>query len=181
MRTQRIIAMAAGMALLGVSACDTGPNNPTGGVPAPQALSKKGGEGSGRVGGDDCVQYTTATGCTRTQGYWKNHANWPCPYTPDGYICGKSKVTLLEGLTTPPKGNPYWILAQQYVPALLNKTSNLGNISPEIQALIDEARLFFLRRLPNDPIDDALRARVLEIARILDEFNNGQRGLLHCG
>lgn len=181
MKIQRIIAMAAGALLLGVSACDTGPNTPGGGVPAPQVLNKKGVEGNGKVGGNECVQYTTATGCTRTQGYWKNHANWPCPYTPDGYICGKTKITLFEGLTTPPDGNPYWILAQQYVPALLNKTSNLGNIPPEIQALIDEARLFFLGRDPDSPLDDALRARVLEIARLLDEFNNGLGGLPHCG
>ena len=181
MKLQRFLSMAAGVILLGVSACENVPNQPGGGVPAPQALGKGGTEGNGRVGGRTCLNYTVATGCARTQGYWKNHNNWPCPFVPDGYICGRTRITLFEGLTTEPNGNPYWILAQQYVPALLNKSANLGNISAETQALIDEARLFFLGRDPNAPIDAALRARVLEIARILDEFNNGLRELPSCG
>lgn len=127
-----------------------------------------------------CVSYTVATGCTRTQGYWRNHSDWPCPYTPGAPICQKTQVTFWEGLNTSPGGNAYWILAQQYVPALLNKSSNIGNIPAEIQAIIDEAQLFFRGRFPDAPMTDAERARAIEMARILDEFNNGLRGLPHC-
>ena len=112
------------------------------------------------------------TGCTLTQGYWKNHPNWPAPYSPNAlfFNSGKSWMTILG---TPPKGgNAYIILAHQYIAATLNIASG-ASMPDDVKAAYDAATTYFQTGVGSDPIG---------WATILDNYNNGLAagGPAHC-
>lgn len=108
-----------------------------------------------------------------TQGYWKNHPDWPSP--PCGVDYGKffsSGQTWLEVLQTPPKGgNAYYILAHQYIAAKLNVCN--GCWAP---CGICTAEELFNKYTPADigglKGNDPLRQQFLELAAYLDDYNN---------
>lgn len=111
-------------------------------------------------------------GCTLTQGYWKNHTNWPTGYSPNAlfFSSGKSWLTILG---TPPKGgNAYIILAHQYIAATLNIASG-ASMPADVQAAYDAATKYFQTGVGSDPIG---------WSNTLDNYNNGLAagGPNHC-
>lgn len=109
-------------------------------------------------------------GCTLTQGYWKNHGNWPIEAGAE--MCGQ---TWLEILKTPPKGDAWYILAHQWIAAKLNVAS--GAVPPlEVADAIAQAGVY----LQDCEISKAEKADALALSGLLDDFNNGNAGPAHC-
>lgn len=112
------------------------------------------------------------SGCTLTQGYWKNHSNWPSPYSPNAlfFSSGKTWMTILG--TAPKGGNAYLILAHQYIAATLNIASG-ASMPDDVKAAYDAATTYFQTGVGSDPIG---------WATILDNYNNGLAagGPAHC-
>lgn len=129
-------------------------------------------------------------GCTRTQGYWKTHSIYgPAPYDDTWAAIGEDTGFFLSGqsyyevMWTAPKGNAYYQLAHQYIAAVLNIEA--GATAPdEVVDAIAEAELLFGVWTPaqigalrgNAP----LRKDFLELAELLDDYNNGLIGPGHC-
>jgi hypothetical protein len=119
-------------------------------------------------------------GCTLTQGYWKNHSdresghrNIAWPIDEDTDLCG---TTWLDNLGIAPQGNAFYILSHQYIAASLNVAA--GAVAPpDVSAALDEAESL----MADCQITDAERARAVELAGVLDDFNNGRTGPGHCG
>ncbi len=122
-------------------------------------------------------------GCTLTQGYWKNHHDgagrdgssrdraWPIDEDTD--LCGR---TWLATLDVAPRGDAFFILAHQYIAASLNVAA--GAAAPaDVSGALDEAAGL----LEDCAVADAERARAVELAALLDDFNNGAIGPGHCG
>jgi hypothetical protein len=117
-----------------------------------------------------------------TQGYWKNHPeDWPAPfenlrdlvkYEDNFFYSGQDWMTVLQ--TSPKGGNAYYILAHQYIAAVLNMYN--GNWASYEQ--IDEAGALFAEYTPADigklKGNDPLRKRSVELAEYLDDYNNGR-------
>ena len=121
-------------------------------------------------------------GCTLTQGYWKNHDAWPEGYDPDDYFFS-SNQSWLEVLQTPPaRGNAYYILAHQYIAAVLNQAANSGGMLPaEVEEALKWAENFFWTYGPTAPLTRDVRSQAIWYAGILDDFNNGEfEGWPHC-
>ncbi|WP_299819481.1 hypothetical protein [uncultured Pontibacter sp.] len=120
------------------------------------------------------------TGCTRTQGYWKNHANgkkadpaWGNLANTTFYTSGQ---TYLKVLNTPPKGgNEYYILAHQYIAAKLNMTAG-ASMPANVKTAFDKATAYFT----NPSASTASRGTIISWADILDKYNNGKMGVSHC-
>ena len=111
-------------------------------------------------------------GCTYTQGYWKNHPSaWPAGYSPNATFFSSGK-TWLEVLWTPPRGDEYYILAHQYIAAVLN-VANGATAPDSVQAAIDAATAYFQGA-------SASRDQVLAWADTLAQFNEGYLGPGHC-
>lgn len=117
-------------------------------------------------------------GCTLTQGFWKTHPEaWPVemmivggdPYTKD---------QLIGLLKTPPRGDATYILAKQLIAAQLNVMS--GADSAVLGTLLADAEAWLTEQgLGSWPRGEA-RAAGTDMARQLDEFNNGLSGVPHC-
>lgn len=134
------------------------------------------------------------TGCTFTQGYWKNHTKYSSAKRDDTWdkigATGEdtpffmSGSTYIEVMKTAPKGgNAYFILAHQYIAAKLNTLK--GAYAPEeVLDAMAEAEAIFNAYTPaqigalkgNDP----LRQEMIEYATLLDRYNNGIIGPGHC-
>ena len=138
-------------------------------------------------------------GCTLTQRYWKTHSKYgPAPYDA-GWISSAygedmadwdyrgSGYTFYQVLNSPPKGgNAWFILAAQHIATQL--TWDSGRVSFLPGGVYDawfEAETLLATYSPdaigalkgNDPV----RKRFLELAGILDNFNNGNvPGYPHC-
>jgi hypothetical protein len=133
-------------------------------------------------------------GCVLTQGYWKNHADpekqydeaWDSVGGPEALFFDTGS-TWLEVLNTPPAGgNAYYILAHQYIAAILNgfngaDTSYVFEELAQAEALLDYYDDYGIT-IPEDGMEfsDNDRALAIEIAYILDEFNNGYGGVPSC-
>jgi hypothetical protein len=112
-------------------------------------------------------------GCTYTQGYWKNHPSaWPAGYSPNATFFS-SEQTWLDVLWTPPRGDEYYILAHQYIAAVLN-VANGATAPDSVQAAIDAATAYF------QGTSSASRDEVLAWANTLAQFNEGYLGPGHC-
>ena len=112
-------------------------------------------------------------GCTYTQGYWKTHSeNWPAGYDPKAPFFSFGK-TWLQVLWTPPKGNADYILAHQYIAAVLN-VANGATAPDSVQAAIAAATAYF------EGPTSASRDQVLAWAHTLAQFNEGYIGPGHC-
>lgn len=129
-------------------------------------------------------------GCTRTQGYWKTHSIYgPAPYDDTWAAIGEDTAFFLSGqsyyevMWTAPKGNAYYNLAHQYIAAVLNVEA--GATAPdEVIDAIAEAELLFAAWTPAQigalRGNAALRQDFLELAELLDDYNNGLIGPGHC-
>jgi hypothetical protein len=121
-------------------------------------------------------------GCTRTQGYWKTHIEgkkfddtWNSVGGPGAtFLHG---VSYISALSTPPKGDGWYILAKQYVAAILNQAAG-ANTSSITQTLADALALL----TANAPgtLTDAENAQAVALAGTLDDYNNGDIGPGHC-
>jgi hypothetical protein len=125
-------------------------------------------------------------GCTRTQGYWKNHpGDWdevgdgkPFLTTTTFYNSGLSYLTILQ--TPPAGGNAYLQLAHQFIAASLNLNGAASGIA-SVDAAIAGAHAYFTGApagIPNP--SGALRSQLQAWATTLDNFNNGIIGPGHC-
>ena len=134
-------------------------------------------------------------GCTLSQGYWKTHSpHGPAPedetgawgeegYDPDDYFyySGESWYDLFW---TAPRGNAYILLAKQYMAARLNIAA--GADYGDVEDALGEAKAFFYNAehtldyvaglRGNNPV----RANLLALAEVLDDYNNGIIGPGKC-
>ncbi len=132
--------------------------------------------------------------CTLTQGYWKTHSSFgPAPLDEtwagmENDLFLGSGQTWYEVFWTPPQGgNAWYILAHQYMAAVLNGMggADTGVVAAELAealALLEEydadgpstnGRNLIPRRS-----DD--RSRAIELAGILGSYNEGELGVPHC-
>ena len=122
--------------------------------------------------------YIPSEGCTYTIGYWKNHPyDWPVE---DLSIYTGHEAMLI--LWTPPKkGNAYLILAHQYIAAELNALN--GTSVPDVvnTAWLDAQEILLQYKdegtIPKKSED---RDLAIDLASILDDYNNGLIGPGHC-
>ena len=82
-------------------------------------------------------------------------------------------------LKTPPKGNAYYILAHQYIAAVLNGASGAG-APANVQAAINGAAAYFGANGPSPAPSGALRTQLINWSDLLDDYNNGLVGPGHC-
>lgn len=150
---------------------------------------------TGTVGEDSWTVLITVPcegGCTLTPGYWKTHSeHGPAPYDdtwamlPNGAdtIFFLSEQTYHEVLwTSPRRGNAYYILAHQYIAAELN-VLNGAVIPGDVLDAWNEATGLFETYTPHDigsRQNREVRARFIELASMLDDYNNGVTGPGHC-
>lgn len=140
-------------------------------------LTDDGDDGDDDGDDDDC-----GDGCTLTQGYWKNHSahadnpsqNIPWPISEETPLCGETWYNIIN---TPPSGGNAWlILAHQWIAAELNAAS--GASIDDLGDALDDAGDLLAENcggLSGDLGDEAL-----ELASLLDDYNNGVIGPGHC-
>jgi hypothetical protein len=117
-------------------------------------------------------------GCTYTQGWYKNPKHvWPGPTTRGTAFDGGASYESV--LNTPPKGNVYYILAHQYIAALLNIEG--GASSSDITQELSDAADYFADATVASPLPAGwTKEEVTALAAALDDFNNGVTGPGHC-
>ncbi len=133
------------------------------------------------------------SGCTLTPGYWKTHSQaGPAPYDDTWAQVGPAQEatpfflsgqTYYQVLWTAPTGNAYYILAHAYIAATLN-TLNGASTPPEVVSAWNEATALFSTYTPaqigEQKGGQQPRKRFLELAGLLDMYNNGLIGPGHC-
>lgn len=129
-----------------------------------------------------------ATGCTLTQGYWKTHSQaGPAPYDDAWKALGSdeektvfygSGKTWLQVFQTPPQGNAYYILADQYMAAKLNILNDAA-ASTEVQQAVAAAETLFAS-VPGTTLTREQATQAKQLATLLDNYNNGLSGTAHC-
>jgi hypothetical protein len=128
-------------------------------------------------------------GCTYTQGYWKTHSKYgPAPYDdgwerlePDGEdtIFFLNRQSWYEVFWTAPAGNAYYILAHQYMAAVLNVLNGASPIGI-VPTLADAEGLFNTYTPDQVAGNPSLHGEFVDLAEILDDYNNGLIGPGHC-
>ncbi|MFC1789775.1 hypothetical protein ACFLYY_02230 [Patescibacteria group bacterium] len=134
-------------------------------------------------------------GCTLTQGYWKTHSKYgPAPHDEDWSGIGEDALFFQSGtgyygvLWTPPKkGNAYYILAHQYIAAVLNgfKVHPLY-VPTEVTDAMSDAEVLFNTYSPTEvegmkgKNGKETRNEFIELAGILGGYNEGLIGPGHC-
>lgn len=105
------------------------------------------------------------TGCTRSQGYWKNHhEEWPLPPATTA-TCGLLWVDILD---TPAMGNAWFTLAYQAIAAQLNPS---GLLTPAEATALADATALLDARCTSIPMGDPDRAEALALKDVLEAFN----------
>lgn len=124
------------------------------------------------------VPGTTTSGCTYTQGYYKNKGASLLP-TGTFYASGQ---TYLAVLNTPPKGgNAYYILAHQFIAATLNAKS--ASVPTNVQTALTESAAYFATAgiAPATPYTATFtKDRLTAWADLLTRYNEGLVGPGHC-
>lgn len=132
-------------------------------------------------------------GCTYTQGYWKNHA-WPVhpafpPSTLETWEADNgwsefewkffdTNTEWKAMLSVQPRGDAYYILAHQYIAAILNQ-QNGAYVPQEVRETLVKAYEYFSKSAAERA--SVSRNDLTTWAGILDRYNNGQLGVPHCG
>lgn len=132
-----------------------------------------------------------AGGCTLTPGYWKNHSELgPARYDDTWAQLANGAATpfFLSGqtyhqvLNTPVAGNSYYILARAYIAAQLNRLN--GSDFSAATSAFNEATTLFNTYAPRATAftskSSPIRARAVQLAHTLDDYNNGLIGPGHC-
>lgn len=128
-------------------------------------------------------------GCTLTRGYWQTHSEYgPAPYDDTWAMLADGADTLFflseasyyQVIWTSPEGNPYEILASQYIAAELNMLNN-ADFTDAAQAF-NEATNLFNQYTPEEvaQMDNSDKGVFIDLAAILDEYNNGLIGPGAC-
>ncbi len=131
---------------------------------------------------DSCTP-PTSSGCTYTQGYWKNHRSaWPTSSLDLGGVT-YDQTELIRLLKTAPRGDESLILAHQLIAAKLNVGGPASD--PDVGALIAAADAWLADNADADgrlPFGggSATRSTAILLASQLDAFNNGVTGPGHC-
>lgn len=111
-------------------------------------------------------------GCVRTQGYWGNKPGvvWPKGYSRDAQFF-RSGLTWQEVLDSPVRGDAYFILAHQYIAAVLN--IGAGASAPNsLRSIVLAAGTWFATATPGTCVKGACQLQ-RSWASVLDEYNNG--------
>lgn len=129
-------------------------------------------------------------GCVYSQWYWKTHSlYWPANKSGSGRAVGSgenaifflSNQTRYQVLNQAPKwGNVYYILAHQYIAAELNRLS-WASVPSEVQTALTWAKNFFLSKTPTSAFTNTEKTQATSYASLLDQYNNGLIGPMHCG
>ena len=130
-------------------------------------------------------------GCTLTPGYWKTHSSFgPAPYddtwaqigeNASFFYSGKSYYDVLW--TSSAGGNAYYILARAYIAAELNELN--GASVPDDVATAFAAATALFDNPAHTPayvggLKGSARATWVNLAYVLDRYNNGLYGPMHC-
>jgi hypothetical protein len=118
-------------------------------------------------------------GCTFGVGYWKRQPDaWPARFDPNAIFHDTGK-SWIDVLTSPPRGDVFYILAHQFIAAGLN----LAQLRPELRPeeigtpwTIVERDFFTVGAHSN-----FTRAEFIELALLFESFNEGKRGVAACG
>src|SRR5258708_3085307 len=90
----------------------------------------------------------TTSQCTYSQGYWANKPGvvWPSPYDPDAlfYMSGQTWKTVANS----PGQTGYYILAVQYIGAVLN-AANGAPVPSGVQDILNQADAWFTANAPS--------------------------------
>jgi hypothetical protein len=119
----------------------------------------------------------TETGCTYTLGWWKNKgAADAAAFDFDGGTNNGLSV-----LNTAPRGNPYIILAHQYIAASLN-SANGATLTGSALTAYNSATDYFAVASVSTPLAGGTytKTQITDIAAVLDDYNNGLIGPGHC-
>jgi hypothetical protein len=115
--------------------------------------------------------------CTYTQGFWKNHTDWPVA----SLVLGGVTYTQAEAtaiLRTPPRGDATYILIHQVIAAMLNVAN--GADASSVSATLAEADAWLTASPLGSKPSGVARERGIALASVLDDFNNGTIGPGHC-
>ncbi|MES1240419.1 MAG: hypothetical protein ABUT39_02265 [Acidobacteriota bacterium] len=147
--------------------------------------------------GDDTwtvlVHVVCNNGCTLTPGYWKTHSRrGPAPYDDAWALLGAAQEntafflsgkTYYQVLWQAPQGNAYYILAHAWIATTLNGL-NGATMPPEVLQGWQEATTLLQGWTPAQigaqKGSQQPRKRFLELAGLLDMYNNGLLGPGHC-
>jgi hypothetical protein len=149
-----------------------------------QNLNHQGeGAGAGGASGADAA----SSGCTYTQGFWKNHPSaWPVTSLTIGGV-SYSEQQLLDLFNTAPMGDASLILGHQLIAALLN-TANVAVPSASVQKAIDDAQAWMVANQGSNAwlpfgvsSGSAAGQQATALTQTLDDFNSGLAGTPHCG
>jgi hypothetical protein len=143
------------------------------------------------------VSVPCPTGCTLTQGYWKTHSVygpakkadptwlaasgsvWDTGFNQDSVFYNSGQTYYQVMWTTPKGGNAYYILAHQYIAALLNIRAGAGT-TPAVVAALNYAQTFFQTYTPTSSLSKATRSDAIAAAGTLGSYNEGLIGPGHC-
>lgn len=128
-------------------------------------------------------------GCTLTQGFWKthtginkktNHYYWGDINPNDEFL--ESGLSYIEVFAHKPSESKYFILAHQWLAAMLNQEVGGVDLSPYPDLLLQFQEAEQLLRAISDRsnIGAEQEASLIQYAETLDLFNNGQLGPGHC-
>jgi hypothetical protein len=127
--------------------------------------------------------------CTYTQGYWGNKPGvvWPEGYSRDAWfwyddLTGEGQ-TWQQVLDAPTGGSGYYILAHQYIAAVLNKANGVC-VPKGVQDTINLADAWFDTNGPSAcDCKGSCCGLQKDWGEVLDDFNNGiyPGGPVHCG
>lgn len=120
---------------------------------------------------------TQSVGCTFTQGYYKNKGKGLLP-SGNFFLSGQSWHDVLE--TAPQKGNAYYILAHQYIAAVMNAKS--ASTPAAVATAIASATTYFGKATPADwsAKGGYTKEQLTSWADLLDGYNSGKAGPKHC-
>ncbi len=127
-------------------------------------------------------------GCTYTQWYWKTHNIYGKGNNKTAWGVGPGEDALFfisnqswyQVLNTVPKwGNPYYILAHQYIAAMLNKWS-WASVPSEVEAALTWSESIFAVKTPASTFTAQEKTQMTMTASLLDSYNNGIIGPGHC-
>ena len=118
-----------------------------------------------------------SVGCTFTQGYYKNKGSGLLP-NGNFFLSGQTWLAVLE--TAPKEGNPYYILAHQYIAAAMNAKS--ASVPTAVATAITNATTYFGKATPNDWSAKGAysKSQLTGWADLLDAYNSGKLGPGHC-
>lgn len=113
-------------------------------------------------------------GCTLTLGYYGTSGGvdtphlWPAPYSADDAFFLSGTTWGLVGFAGT---NGYYILARQYVAAVLNGATEI--VPPGVQSTIDQATAWFTSNPPSACDGNGSCGPQKDWAAVLDSYNNG--------